>query len=1277
MSDKAQSKLSHSELPEGTVTFLFTDIEGSTELLKALGDKYATVLADQRRILREEFTRWNGQEVDTQGDAFFYSFPRATQAVSAAVEAQRDIASHTWPDGVEVRVRMGLHTGEPATWEEGYLGMDVHRAARIAHVGHGGQVLLSETTTPLVRDDLPDGVSLLNLGRHRLKDMRRPERIHQLAIEGLSTEFPPLSSLEALPPEVPIEMGPVKLPSFLEGEEEAPDPIFVGREQVLRRLDGYLRDAMEGRGGVVFVTGGPGRGKTALLDAFARGAMERYPDLLVASGECSAYTGVGDPYHPFRGVVGMLTGDLETHWVAGRLTHQQAIRLWEVMPAVSRVLVEQGQDLVDVFVSGRELLARVRSALEGSADWLERLATIAERERLLPGELEQRNLFEQVEDVFTETAEENPLLIMLDDLQWADSASINLLFHLGRRLLGRRILIVGAYRPEEVTLGRGDGKHPLEPVLAELKRLHGDVWIDLSAITEAEEQQFIEAYLDSEANRLSEGFRQALYDHTGGHPLFTVELLRDLQERGDLVKDEEDLWVEGPELNWGVLPARVEGVVEERIGRLKEDLRETLTIASVEGEDFTSQVVARVQQVGERKLLKRLSRELEKRHRLVRARGESKVGINILSQFQFSHVLFQRFLYNDLGSGERRLLHGEIGGILEDLYGEEKDTIAVQLAYHYANAEEVDKAIHYLQLAGDKARLAYAHQEAIDYYNRALALQKEQGHDDEAARTLMKLGLTYHTAFDFKKARQAYDQGFVLWQRAGVAVSPMPLPPAPHALRLNWPLIITLDPNLPNDAFSVGVITNLFCGMVNLGLEMDIIPDIARAWDVSESGRKYVFHMRDDVRWSDGTPVTAGDFEYAWKRALDPATESQMARMLLDVKGARAFYQGEASDSDIVGVRALDDVTLSVELEEPTGHFLHLMANCATFPIPQHVVEAYEKEWMDVGKIVTNGPFRLDSWQKGESAVLSRNHEYHGRFSGNLQSVKLYIIKNPSDHFSYLEKYEADHLDIFGIFSMMPHVIDRARQRHAGDYISLPSLGTYFISFNVLKTPFNDILVRQAFVLATDREMLTNVILRYVSPATGGLVPLGMPGHSAGIALPYDPEGARKLLAEAGYPDGRDFPTIRCLAPTAVDSIKDYLLAQWRDNLGVEIEWESTEWTEYLERIYSEEIPEICWHGWTADYPDPDSFLRVGLQAIPEKWRLENFKKLLEKARRITDQKKRVNLYTQADKILIQEAVVMPLHYGRTVDFMKPWVSKCPSTGPYIYQWKDVILEPH
>jgi class 3 adenylate cyclase len=223
------------DLPEGTVTFLFTDIEGSTQLLHRLREGYATLLADQRRLLREAFANWKGHEVDTQGDAFFVAFSRATQAVSAAAEAQRALAGHTWPEGVSVRVRMGIHTGEPWSGNEGYVGMDVHRAARIAHVAHGGQVLLSETTTALVRDELPTGVSLLDLGRHLMKDIHRPERLCQLVIEGLPSEFPPLTSLEALPPDsarVARKVGASPYRGlFAFGESDA--QFFYGRETFL------------------------------------------------------------------------------------------------------------------------------------------------------------------------------------------------------------------------------------------------------------------------------------------------------------------------------------------------------------------------------------------------------------------------------------------------------------------------------------------------------------------------------------------------------------------------------------------------------------------------------------------------------------------------------------------------------------------------------------------------------------------------------------------------------------------------------------------------------------------------------------------------------------------------------------------------------------------------------------------------------------------------------------------------------------------------------------
>jgi class 3 adenylate cyclase len=182
-------------LPGGTVTFLFTDIEGSTRLLQELGDDYGQVVADHRRLLREIFQTGGGNEVDTQGDAFFYSFPRARDAVRAAVDGQRALASHEWPRGVDVRVRIGLHTGEPTVGEEGYVGMDVVRAARICSAGHGGQILLSETTRALLGNELPERVSVRDLGQQNLKDVQH-EHVYELALEESAVEFPPLKQAE-------------------------------------------------------------------------------------------------------------------------------------------------------------------------------------------------------------------------------------------------------------------------------------------------------------------------------------------------------------------------------------------------------------------------------------------------------------------------------------------------------------------------------------------------------------------------------------------------------------------------------------------------------------------------------------------------------------------------------------------------------------------------------------------------------------------------------------------------------------------------------------------------------------------------------------------------------------------------------------------------------------------------------------------------------------------------------------------------------------------------
>src|SRR5919109_5093243 len=211
-------------LPTGTVSLLCTDIEGSTRLLRILGERYTDALAEHRRLLRTAFADHHGCEVDTQGDAFFYAFPRAHDAVAGAVAGQRALAAHAWPEGSALRVRIGIHTGEPTVTGEGYVGIDVHRAARVMSAGHGGQVLLTQSTRDLLPEELRDAVSLRDLGQHRLKDLTQPQRLYQLVIPGLENDFPALKTLEARPTNLPIQP-----PALTGGEEQWGEAVMFVR----------------------------------------------------------------------------------------------------------------------------------------------------------------------------------------------------------------------------------------------------------------------------------------------------------------------------------------------------------------------------------------------------------------------------------------------------------------------------------------------------------------------------------------------------------------------------------------------------------------------------------------------------------------------------------------------------------------------------------------------------------------------------------------------------------------------------------------------------------------------------------------------------------------------------------------------------------------------------------------------------------------------------------------------------------------------------------------
>jgi WD40 repeat protein/class 3 adenylate cyclase len=253
-------------VPSGTVTFLFTDIEGSTRLLERLHEEYAVVLADQRDLLRAAFAAHNGHEIDTQGDSFFVAFGRALDAVACVADAQRALAEHAWPQGATVRVRMGLHTGEPIVGRTGYVGMDVNRAARIAAAGHGGQVLLSQTTRDLVYQDLPRGLALRLLGEHKLKDIRFPQPIFQLDIEGLPADFPPLKTAGSETPATPGEPPFKGLQYFGEADSE----LFFGRAALTGRL---LETVCRER--FLAVVGASGSGKSSLVRAGLVPALRR------------------------------------------------------------------------------------------------------------------------------------------------------------------------------------------------------------------------------------------------------------------------------------------------------------------------------------------------------------------------------------------------------------------------------------------------------------------------------------------------------------------------------------------------------------------------------------------------------------------------------------------------------------------------------------------------------------------------------------------------------------------------------------------------------------------------------------------------------------------------------------------------------------------------------------------------------------------------------------------------------------------------------------------
>ena len=974
------------------------------------------------------------------------------------------------------------------------------------------------------------------------------------------------------------------------------DAPFVGRETTLEALyQAYMR-ARTGQTAIVFVVGEQGIGKTRLLKEFVASLPQDTLAFILNGSETTRDV----PYAALSEAITAISENLR--W-----------EMFDLPPAVAK-----GLDLI---------MPALQRPLNPSSD------------DILPGH-KQTYLWHLLSVLFDALCRHSPPLVLcVDDLSQLDESTRDWLTTWLTTHRPGPLVLVATYRPEE--------EEGVMPFIEALSRRYRPTEIALTGLSEGDVATLVRAFLGAS---IPDHVHKALYEFTGGNPLFLLEILHGIVEEQE---EERITW------NGAHLPRNVQDAVRRRLIRLSRLSYHVLEAAAVLGEDVTPDLLGETSGYNEEEIMDAL-KDLVARGLLVE---ENK-------HYRFAHQVVREVVYRDLLYGRRRLLHRRAARALQRL----APHYPARIAHHFHQGELWNEAIEHWLRAGDQARLLHAPTEAIRHYERALALQREQGDEEGAARTLMRLGLTHHLAFDFARACEAYDEGFTLWRQAQTSHSP--LPPATQPLHVDWPHLETLDPALARDANSGGIIEHLFRGLAEWSPDMNVLPDLAREWDVLAQGHQYIFYLREDTVWSDGYPVTSQDIVTAWRRVLHPRSSSPFVRLLFPIRHAAAYHRGEIDDPDALGIRALDELTLLVELEHPCPFFPHLVAHPVTRPVPDHRLQRDGETWWHPDHLVTNGPFTLKSWRWEKEVRLERSDSYYGRWPGNVESVVLHLGMSKANKEAKWHMYEQDKLYVFTLrWGLSPEVMAQIRRRHATEFISLPDYFVRFLCFNVADSPFQDRNVRRAFALATNRHTVAALMGGDVIPAHGGLIPPGMPGHSRASDIDFDPLVAQGTLAAAGYPRGRGFPEIVFLTFDAMRPIGEYLQQAWQRILKVSVRLEVVPWKSYLARLDTGPRPDLFIVGWVADYPDPDSLLRVSRIREWTGWHHAHYARLLDKALLTHDQAERVALYQQADRILQEELPILPLVYSRWALLVKPWVRTFPVSPLKWWFWKDVMLD--
>ncbi len=1199
------------------VTALFADVVGSTPLAERLDpEEVRLIIGDAVARIVRRVESFGGTVKDLAGDGVLALFgaPVAHEddperAVRTGLAVAEEIAEYgrevarAWavePLHVRVGVATGLvvvgAVGAGTRVELGATGDAVNIAARLQGAADPGAVLVGDFTRRLVEP-------LFQWSERQtfeLKGKAEPVRA-SVAVSALD---------------------PGRKVRGLEGVQAR----LVGRERELATARGAVEAVLAGTGGILFVSGEPGIGKSRVLAEIHDLALTLPSDRSVTwlEGRCVSY-GESLPYWPFR--------DLLRRWLGVSPDDpdiRARIALRRAAEAAFGPLAEESAPYLGAVLG-----------LGAEPDAGARLATLS------PESLQYRT-FQVVRQLLERLASAGPVIVALEDLHWADATSLQLVQRLLPLTEEAAVLLLVAQRPER--------DHPSwrvkEAAARELP--HRTREIALEALSGRADRELLHALVGEGV--LPAEVEECVLTHAEGNPFFLEEFVRSQADAGALVRDAGG-WRFDHEVEVEV-PATVEKVLQARIDRLPEAPHRVLTAASVLGRQFGSPML---QALLAAEGAPPAGPALQELQRLDMVRQERRWP---QPEFRFKHVLIQETAYRTLVGADRRRLHRRAAEWLEQQGGEGETDVAGVLAHHWLAAADEDKAVRYLTLAADRARQEYALDEAIAHYRDLLPLMERRGEHGEMAVVLFKLALALHMSLRFAEANDTYRRAFELW------TPPEPVAGTPTAT-LRVATSFLPNDNDPKSAIAwpnIQLCMQMFDRLVEAWPERTIVPSLASHWEIADDGLRYVFHLREGLTWSDGQPLTAHDVEYGIKRVLNPASPGSSVAIYFVLENGQDYYLERNRDADAIGVRALDDRTVEFRLVAPAPYFMGVMNRPDGGPQPRHAIEREGDGWTDPDRQVVSGAFRIAS-RDDDTLVLERRVGDVSARPGNVGHVE-YLRSPVTDS---LAPYERDELDMVAV-RYTPRVADlvpgEARDAHIG-----PAAWSGYLAFDHTSEPTSNLDLRRALAHAVDREALAAALPVNMVLATGGIVPPALQGHTPDIAPRFDPDLARDLLRRSGFSGP--------LAVAGLDSdqpILDPVFASWKAVLGLEVALRTWTYAEAATIRRPTDVAPIHFTGWLPGYADPEYFLRLLFQSDSRTneggFSSAEFDELIERARQERSDRSRLELFHEADRMAVADRVaVIPLVYGRSLAIVKPWIRGWWEFGKSSSNFADLVVD--